>query len=109
MSSMGASITKWSRKPWDHIGQKTGTNLAPEMQFFFLRNRDRDSLPERPAMSLILIDKLRREAARGSGDDGAECCYAPKWTCCDPKLLTEAADKIEELQRSLNCALPSMD
>lgn len=43
-------------------------------------------------------ERLRRESARGSGEDGAECCYAPKWTCCDPALLAEAADRIDALE-----------
>jgi hypothetical protein len=39
-----------------------------------------------------LIARLRKEAARGvDGETGAECCYAPKWTCCDPQVLIEAA------------------
>ena len=43
----------------------------------------------------MLAQKLRREAARGKGEDGSECCYAPKWTCCSVEVLNESADALE--------------
>jgi hypothetical protein len=45
-----------------------------------------------------LQERLRKEAVRGVGDDGSECCYAPKWTCCDPAVLRETADRIDQLE-----------
>lgn len=41
-----------------------------------------------------IAQRLRKEAARGGAPDGTECCYAP-WTCCDPKVLAEAADVLD--------------
>ncbi len=55
-------------------------------------------MPTQGEQEAGLSDKLLREAARGNGDDGSECCYAPKWTCCDPKLLIEADAEIKRLR-----------
>jgi hypothetical protein len=56
-----------------------------------------DAAPQRPATPSVsgIAAQLRKEAARGAGDDGSECCYAPKWTCCDPRCLLASADFVE--------------
>lgn len=49
-----------------------------------------------PSQGAIAM-QLRKEAVRGSAEDGSECCYAPKWTCCDQKLLINAAVELDRL------------
>jgi hypothetical protein len=46
-----------------------------------------------------LIERLRKEAARATAEDGKECCYSP-WACCDPRVLVDAADVLSRLTAS---------
>jgi hypothetical protein len=46
-----------------------------------------------------LIERLRKEVARATAEDGKECCYSP-WACCDPRVLVDAADELSRLTAS---------